>query len=161
MATKGGFLQVRVSRAEKRQLERAARAAGASLSAYLLSRALPPADGGFVRACERLRDAAEPQLVFATLHDILAALPGEAISALGAPSLDVATFEAAYVAAMVEVAAACAKAPPPTWCRSVPPQPRPWFASSLGTLRAHLLVSSPPPFRARNLFVDATVGARV
>ena len=161
MTTKAEFLQVRVSRAEKRQIERAARAAGVSLSAYVLSRALPPGDGGFARACERLLGASEPQLVFATLHDILAALDGEAISALGAPALDVASFEAAYVAAMVEVAAARAGAAAPAWCRTVQPQPRPWFASSLGGLRAHLLVSSPPPFRARNLFVDATIGARV
>jgi hypothetical protein len=28
-------------------------------------------------------------------------------------------------------------------------------------LRAHLLTSSPPPFRRRNIFIDTTLGGRV
>jgi hypothetical protein len=43
----------------------------------------------------------------------------------------------------------------------VKPLERPWFASSLKSLRLHLLTASPPPFRRRNLFVDSTIGDRV
>lgn len=160
MATKGGFLQVRVTRDEKRRLERAARAAGLSLSAWVLARALPPGDGGFADACDRLARATDPQPVFATLHDLLATLGADAIAALPAPALAPRSLEAAYVAAMVEVAAQRAGGAPPAWTRTIPPQAVPWFATSLRGLRAHLLLASPPPFRARNLFVDATVGAR-
>ena len=161
MSTKAEFLQVRVSKSEKRALARAAASAGLSLSAFVLARALPPDDGGFARACERLKTAAEPQLVFASLHDALASLDPEAIGALPVPALELSSFEAAYVASMVEVAAVRAGARAPAWCRSVPAQARPWFASALVNLRAHLLTSSPPPFRSRNLFVDASVDARV
>jgi hypothetical protein len=38
---------------------------------------------------------------------------------------------------------------------------RPWFASQLNSLRAVLLVESPPTFRARNLFVSENALTRV
>jgi hypothetical protein len=38
---------------------------------------------------------------------------------------------------------------------------RPWFASPLASLRAVLLLESPPGFRSRNLFVSANALARV
>jgi hypothetical protein len=38
---------------------------------------------------------------------------------------------------------------------------KPWFASSLGSLRAVLLAESPPAFRARNLFVSENALSRV
>lgn len=38
---------------------------------------------------------------------------------------------------------------------------RPWFASPLASLRAVLIVESPPSFRERNLFVSQNVLTRV
>ena len=38
---------------------------------------------------------------------------------------------------------------------------RPWFASDLASLRAVLLLESPAPFRARNLFVSENALSRV
>jgi hypothetical protein len=35
------------------------------------------------------------------------------------------------------------------------------FGSDLQSLRLHLLTHSPPPFLARNIFVDATLGDRI
>jgi hypothetical protein len=37
----------------------------------------------------------------------------------------------------------------------------PVFGSELQSLRLYLLTHSPPPFRARNIFIDATLGDRV
>jgi hypothetical protein len=35
------------------------------------------------------------------------------------------------------------------------------FGSTLVSLRLYLLTHSPPPFRRRNIFIDATVGSSV
>jgi hypothetical protein len=49
----------------------------------------------------------------------------------------------------------------PKWTRMVEPLPEPVFATELQSLRLHLLTHSPPPFRARNIFIDATLGGQV
>ncbi len=66
-----------------------------------------------------------------------------------------------YVAAMVEQAAHMKRVRPPAWTARVEPLETPWFATSLESLRLHLLRASPVPFKRRNLFVDSAVGARV
>jgi hypothetical protein len=43
---------------------------------------------------------------------------------------------------------------PPDWTRPQIQLPQPWFASPGIALRNYLLISSPAPFRARNLFID-------
>jgi hypothetical protein len=62
---------------------------------------------------------------------------------------------------MVEYACAKRSVAPPAWTRTVTPLPDPVFATALQSLRLHLLTHSPPPFRARNIFIDASVGERV
>ena len=43
---------------------------------------------------------------------------------------------------------------PPEWTRDIVRSPDPWFASPGMAIRNYLLISSPAPFRTRNLFVD-------
>jgi hypothetical protein len=43
---------------------------------------------------------------------------------------------------------------PPEWTRPQIQLPEPWFASPGDALRNYLLISSPAPFRSRNLFID-------
>jgi hypothetical protein len=43
---------------------------------------------------------------------------------------------------------------PPDWTKPQIQLPEPWFASPGIALRNYLLISSPAPFRARNLFID-------
>ena len=43
---------------------------------------------------------------------------------------------------------------PPEWTSPPVTLPRPWFASPGGAIRNYLLMSSPAPFRMRNLFID-------
>jgi len=66
-----------------------------------------------------------------------------------------------YVAAMVEQAADQKHVAPPAWVGDVAPLETPHFATSLVSLRMHLLRSAPVPFKRRNIFVDSGVGARV
>ena len=43
---------------------------------------------------------------------------------------------------------------PPTWTQPAIQLPDPWFASPGPAIRNYLLLSSPAPFRSRNLFID-------
>jgi hypothetical protein len=43
---------------------------------------------------------------------------------------------------------------PPQWTRPAIQLPEPWFASPGAAIRNYLLLSSPAPFRSRNLFID-------
>jgi hypothetical protein len=43
---------------------------------------------------------------------------------------------------------------PPPWTHPALQLPEPWFASPGAAIRNYLLLSSPGPFRSRNLFID-------
>ncbi len=77
------------------------------------------------------------------------------------PAAGLTPYLANYVAAMVEYACARHGIAPPQWTRSIEPLAEPVFGSTLASLRLHLLTHSPPPFRRRNIFIDASVGSRV
>lgn len=162
MAPKTDVLQIRIAPRQKAALKRLARAAGLDVSAYVLSRALPVRRDAWNRIVAGLADDDAPSHRLAALHDLLAdAAPvdfGEVVG--GPPAPGTAPWVAAYVAAMVEHAAHGKSVVPPAWVRDVPALEHPWFATELRSLRLHLLGTSPVAFRRRNLFVDATVGAR-
>lgn len=44
---------------------------------------------------------------------------------------------------------------PPSWTQPPVQLSKPWFASPGKAIRNYLLISSPAPFRTRNLFIDA------
>ena len=99
----------------------------------------------------------------AELHDFFKRLePQEFSRALQyPPAAQLAPFEANYLAAMIEYAAAAGNVPVPEWVKNTERLETPWFASSLQGLRLYLLTHSPPAFRRRNLFIDSSVGERV
>ena len=83
----------------------------------------------------------------------------EAIAAAPAPLAEtnpqLGAVEDAYLAATAEWLAWKFDFPPPAWTRAEHRfLRRPWFASSLDSLRAVLLLESPAAFRSRNLFVS-------
>ena len=65
------------------------------------------------------------------------------------------------LAATVEHAAMQKHVAPPEWTREIEPLEEPVFGSALRSLREHLLFHAPIAFRRRNIFIDASVGARV
>jgi hypothetical protein len=163
MSAKTEQVQIRVSPREKAALKRLAAAAGQDLSSYVLARALPPARLRFEGILRALEDAGERRFALAELNDLLSGLApielGDAVA-----NADVARLSPVlqnYVAAMVEQAAAERRTEPPPWVAAIRPLERPHFAAPLLSLRWHLLTASPPAFKRRNLFVDATLGARV
>ena len=163
MTSKSQQLQIRVTPRQKAALKRLAKAAGLDVSAYVLSRALPPAGVRFEAILARLDDEEDHRYALAELNDFLAALaPAELREAVAHADLQkLSPFLRNYVAAMVEQASYQKRVPSPSWTAEVEPLELPYFATPLKSLRPHLLHASPIPFKRRNIFVDAAVGDRV
>ena len=106
----------------------------------------------------------EHRFVLAELNDRLSVLtPADLREAMAQAAVnELSPFLQNYVAAMVEHASYMKGVSAPAWTSRIAPLERPWFASTLKSLRMHLLRSSSPvAFRRRNIFIDATIGARV
>jgi hypothetical protein len=167
MTSKTQQLQIRVWSAQKTAIQRAAARAGMDMSAWVLSKLLPPSGPRFqelVRAVAALpADAAERRFAFAELNDFLAALArGELANAVREPPPAGADpYTANYIAAMVETAAHRYGLRAPAWTERVAALAEPVFGTALVSLRLHLLTAAPPAFRRRNIFIDASIGARV
>jgi hypothetical protein len=155
-------LQIRVSPAQKAAIQRDARRAGLDMSAYVLSRVLPDASRRFQELTEACRDPQGGRFALAELNSWLACLSaGELQEAVLSPPAELTPQIANYVAAMVEYACGRQGVAPPAWTHTIAPLAEPAFGSTLMSLRLHLLSHSPPPFRRRNIFIDASVGSRV
>ena len=163
IATKTSQLQVRVSPAQKRAIQQAAKRAGLDMSSYVLAKLLPAHSVRFQSLLRELARADEPRFALAGLNDLLSGLtPDEfTVATDGPPRVELSPFLASYVAAMVEQAAVRSRAPVPQWVRSIAGLEIPVFGSDLLSVRLHLLTHSPPAFRRRNIFIDATIGDRV
>jgi hypothetical protein len=156
-------LQIRISPAEKAAIQTAARRAGMEMSAYVLSRALPSAATKFRSCLEGCRDPDTARFALAELNRLLAQLTANEVreAVAQSPPAQLSAYMANYVAAMVEQACGQRAVPVPAWTRLIPPLIEPVFGSTLQSLRLHLLTHAPPPFRRRNIFIDATLGAQV
>lgn len=81
---------------------------------------------------------------------------------LASESGDQGLVQDAYLAATAEYLAAAHRFNIPAWVVDDDRKlHRPWFASQLASLRAVLLLESPPSFRSRNLFVSENALTRV
>lgn len=163
MARKSEYLQIRVTPAQKKRLKRLAEAAGTDLSAYVLARAAPSGQRRFEELLSLLAAEEGDRFVLAELNDLLAGLAsgelGDAVAVADVSPLTPVLQN--HVAAMVEQACWMKGIRPPGWTARVRPLETPWFATPMKSLRLHLLRASPVPYKRRNLFVDAGVGARV
>lgn len=162
-ALKTTQLQIRVSAAQKAALKRQARRAGMSMSDWVLSRVFPLASETVQGLLEELATAEKPGHVLAELNELLTRLTASEFKLAVAepPHVQLDSYWANYVAAMIEQAAASKRTEAPAWTGKVPPLAEPAFGSSLQSLRLHLLTHSPVAFRSRNIFIDASIGDRV
>lgn len=160
--TKTSQIQLRVTAAEKAELVRRARGAGQDLSAWMLGRLSPRKSERFSELCRELGVSGQPAYVLAEINDLLSELKASDFESTveSAPRTKLDDLRANQLAAMVDTAAARVARRPPRWVDEIPPLRAPWFASELVSLRLHLLTSSPPAFRKRNLFVDSTLEDR-
>jgi uncharacterized protein (DUF1778 family) len=163
VTTKSQQLQIRVTPRQKAALKRSAAAAGLDVSTWVLARVLPHESDRFRDLLRLLEVDANRRFVLAELNDFLhACAPVEFSAAVGEASLDnLSPMLQNYVAAMVELSASQKMLAPPSWVRDVLPLGEPYFATSLKSVRPYLLRVSPVPFKRRNIFIDASIGARV
>ncbi len=133
------------------------------MSAYVLDRLLPAAATRFQELTGACTDADSARFALAELNSFLAGLgAGELCAAvLSPPPAGLRAMHANYIAAMVEYACAHNGFAPPRWTSAITPLAEPTFGSELASLRLYLLTHSLPPFRRRNIFIDASIGARV
>ena len=162
--SKSQQLQIRVTAEEKALIQQRAAEAGMDVSKWVLMQVLPPAVERFQTICSEL--AASPDkstYTLAELNDFLSSINRNMFAAAvrDPPRALLSRFAANYVAAMVAHAAALKSIAAPSWVHDIKPLDEPWFASTLKNLRLHLLTSSPPAFRSRNLFIDSGIGDRV
>lgn len=157
-------LQIRVSTAEKAAIRRAAEHAGMDMSAYVLSRAVPTPAMRLQASIESCAGPAPSSFGLAELNTLLARwTAGELRDAIATPppTAILTPFLSNYIAAMIEQACERRSVRVPSWVRAIEPLREPAFGSTLKSLRLHLLTHSPPPFRRRNIFIDATIGDQV
>ncbi len=156
MTRKTSQLQIRVTMAEKQTLKRLASEAGKSLSAYVLSRALPAVSRDLDDAVAKLAEAGGHPTASGELAALIRDLPADELTSGAArPSLDgLAPRAQNVVAALVEEAAYLKGVDPPGWTVDVAPLPGPHFRWALPSLKPHQLRVTPAPFKRRNLFFD-------
>ena len=161
--SKSSQLQIRVSPQEKAIIVRYAQKAKIGISQWVLSKTLPSGQQAFLELLGQLKSTSNPKYILAQIHDMLSVAAADEFELMVAqpPGVDLTEYVANYVAAMVEYAAMQKGRRAPSWTRQVPALKTPVFGSDFKSLQLYLLTHSPPPFRRRNIFIDATVGQRV
>ncbi len=155
-------LQIRIAPREKAAIQRFALKANMGVSEWVLSRILPQVQRTFQELLGQIKNSPYPKNVLAEIHDLLNDTAGDEFELMTAqPPPALSDYYLNYVAAMVEYAAALKGRKAPLWTREAPALEQPVFASDLESLKLHLLMHSPPPFRRRNIFIDSTIGQRV
>lgn len=163
-STKSSHLQLRVSPEMKRNIARAARREGLDMSGWVISQLFKAQGGSWLERVATLMRTSQKRAAYAEIHDFLTGIsPRDWMNVLSTrPPLEtLSAFDQNYLAAMVELAAAQKGVPVPAWVCDISPLSEPAYGVSLGSLRLHLLLNSPPPFRRRNIFIDSSVGDRV
>jgi len=163
MEKKTQQLQLRVSPREKAAIRRAAKRAGLDISSWVLGRLFPDKAVQFEELIEQLKRLNQASLALAELNDFLSELSRaefhQVTSVMDLNGMN--AFLRNYVAAMVEEAAHQKQVTAPTWVTQIEPLEEPYFGAALESLRVHLLMNAPIPFRKRNIFIDASIGDRV
>ena len=133
------------------------------ISQWVLSKSLPPGQQAFQALIDQLKTASNPKYVLAEIHDMLSEAGADEFELMVAQpfGFGLTDYLANYVAAMIEYTAVQKGRKAPIWTEKVPLLKIPVFGSDLKSLQLYLLTHSPPPFRRRNIFIDATVGQRV
>ena len=163
MHRKTSQLQIRVSPREKLAIHQAARASGKDVSAWVLSRLLFEERDKFELLVQQCAAPEGRSVALAELNDFLTKLKASQWKNVvqEKPSTKLGSEVENQVAAMIEYAAQIKGLDAPAWTSSIEPLNKPYFASSLLSLRMHLLVNAPAVFKRRNLFVDTSIGGRV
>lgn len=159
---KNSQLQIRISDVQKKALQKAASLEKMDVSSWVLAKLFKSPRVLFLNKIETLfKDPEKRKYALADLADFLKNLNKEELEEV----LQINWFThqdsllSNYVAAMLELCAHKYKIP--ARLSYVEPLEIPYFGTDLKSLRLYLLQVSPPPFRARNIFIDTTLEGRV
>ncbi len=161
--TKTEQLQIRVSREEKARIKQSAKRANLPMSDWVLSKLIPSHQQYFQALVKELCTDDGTRYTLSSLNDFLTPLSdGELLSAVSEEPVSLPNqYRSNYLAATIEYACHKNDIEPPEWVNKIDPLDKPVFASELKSLKLHLLIHSPPPFRRRNIFIDASLGDRI
>ena len=156
-------LQIRVSPAEKKAIQKASQKAEVGMSEWVLERLFPKNSKLFHDLVNKLKSEPQRSYVLAEIHDLLNRVSAVEFQEMVTrqPDVSLSCYLENYLAAMVEYAAAQKGVKTPAWTQHIKPLDHPHFGSDLMNLRIYLLTHSPAPFRSRNVFIDSTIGQRV
>lgn len=156
-------LQIRVSPAQKRFIQAAAKKVRMGMSEWVLSQIFPSPREKFQDLLKALKSDSKKSYVAAEIHDLLESATTSELEHMLAepPRVRLELYWENYIAAMIEHAAARRGLAAPSWVLQIKPLDYPVFGSDLRNLRLYLLTHSPVSFRKRNIFIDAAVGQRV
>ena len=161
---KNSQLQIRVSEAQKKSIQQAAALENRDISSWVLAKLFKSPKAQFLEKINTLfEEPSQRKYLLADLADFLTHLDSEPLKEV----LQTAWFThqdpflSNYVAAMLELSAHQHQIPTGTALLPIEPLETPYFGTDLKSLRLYLLQVSPPPFRARNIFIDTSLGGRV
>jgi uncharacterized protein (DUF1778 family) len=160
VSTRSSQLQVRVSPAQKEALKRLAELSGQTVSAYVLSKALPATTHALDSALHELRAGPGKQRAALTaLRRAIADLPPlefeERLQSVRVSDLPPLTQN--RVAGLVEEVAHQRRVDPPPWVGAIAPLENPHFRWALSSLRPYQLRAGPVSLKRRNVFDPSAV----
>lgn len=160
---KTNHIQLRLSPEQKESIRCSAHKAGMTISAWVLGKIFVDSQAKFLVLVQKLKtvqETSDRSYVLNELNAFLADLSKDELLQLIQEyhHVDLNELMDNYVAAMVEQACSKYGMQLPSWLDECPPLGLPYFGTNLASLRLYLLRSSPPPFKKRNIFIDATIG---
>lgn len=148
---------------EKQWIQKKAKELDLDMSVWVKQLLFSQKNQTYMNLMDAISNSKFSKEALAHFNDFLDRLPAKDFveTVMEIPGIFKDTFHGNYIAAMVEMAAHQKKVAPPSWTKKYTGMEEPYFASSFENLRFHLLVSSPIPFRKRNIFIDSTIGDRI
>ncbi len=156
-------VQIRISKQDKDRLRVFAKNKNMELSSFILESVIPSLFKKFQELLSDLKRSKYPKIKLAEINDFLCALNSRDLKAAVANRFEVQLddYYTNYVAAMIEVACDQKDIAIPVWTQEIAGLDNPVFGSSLKSIRLHLLANALIPFKARNIFIDSSIGDRV
>ena len=163
MPRKNQHIQLRLSASDKAYIQTQADLVGLDMSRWILQRLLPQKQEQFLSLVNEILHKQGSREALAELNDFLTQLEVKefACAVERFPTLSPQAYLANYISAMVELAAHQKGTAPPAWTILFTGLLEPHFATTLPSVRLHLLRASPPPFKRRRIFIDTSLGGRV
>lgn len=160
---KNSFIQIRVSTEEKELIRSRAKQAHLEMSEWILQSIIPNPQAKFLSLLARLKrvqDSKERNFVINEIAVFLHRLSSEELHRAVSNPLEVGLNNLMdnYIAAMIEQTCVAKKIIAPVWLSEKTGVAEPFFGVEFFAVRLYLLSVSPPSFRKRNIFIDASIG---